>query len=404
MEVRFEDISAPLAEVARKLRVKSSLTNAYEFMIYANRLSEYPQELGQSIDHISMRGSETYPTDFFDNQLSVLQNYFVELTTRLTNLQSKVNDGHLNDICVAYVDLSNQLENENAIDRNLKYLGAIVESGLVQDSVLPTYFEANNLFEEFQLRQTSLDMMLMSYFMDTTSIEISQSLAMDIDTIIDLLPRCLTSLFPVYQTATDFSFEPLVAVASIEYPQELESGEFMAHIDIENFGPATSDSISLNIILPPNLNITSVNGVASNFPIKYSGLALNDVHSIEVLFEVVDQNKPLQAFLEIDGDRTLSSFLTFDFFNVFQVSSLFEPTPLSRKPIVNLYPNPTNNFLHIEEQADQKASSFDICNLFGRVIMKNVNQPIDIRSLSPGVYFLRQLIDGTYYYHQWVKL
>lgn len=65
--------------------------------------------------------------------------------------------------------------------------------------------------------------------------------------------------------------------------------------------------------------------------------------------------------------------------------------------VIHVYPNPANDKLYIRSDNSEKIK-YTLIDLYGRTVLENttsVDEPIDISSLSEGVYFVRTM-DGTY--------
>lgn len=71
---------------------------------------------------------------------------------------------------------------------------------------------------------------------------------------------------------------------------------------------------------------------------------------------------------------------------------------------VNVFPNPTSNFINIQVD-NQQAQSIKIFNLIGKEVFKTIinNQPINISELSKGIYFVKIKTDKKIYSKKIVK-
>lgn len=74
-----------------------------------------------------------------------------------------------------------------------------------------------------------------------------------------------------------------------------------------------------------------------------------------------------------------------------QTASVFTQTGSQK---INVYPNPTNQFLEISSEIHQDRVHGEICNVQGQVLLQFDNQRIDVSNLAPGIYYLN-LVDGN---------
>ena len=70
---------------------------------------------------------------------------------------------------------------------------------------------------------------------------------------------------------------------------------------------------------------------------------------------------------------------------------------------VNIYPNPTSDFIHIKSKTD--VTSISLFNAEGRKLIETYNEnKVDLSPYSTGIYFLNIVLkDGTTFKHKILK-
>lgn len=74
-------------------------------------------------------------------------------------------------------------------------------------------------------------------------------------------------------------------------------------------------------------------------------------------------------------------------------------------PSLEVYPNPTADYLMVSVPASESYSTWMIFNPSGKLLFQghDVNEPISVKHLNPGTYFIKVQTENKYYVQQWIK-
>ena len=109
------------------------------------------------------------------------------------------------------------------------------------------------------------------------------------------------------------------------------------------------------------------------------------------------------AGLPVDefGTDLLQKFVTHEnsvyalaaFKNIYRNGGVINSISVTPKNILNLYPNPTKGI--IEFSASDETGSLNIYNAWGRQIIRNAKNQIDLSAYAPGIYFAHSSDGGV---------
>lgn len=73
---------------------------------------------------------------------------------------------------------------------------------------------------------------------------------------------------------------------------------------------------------------------------------------------------------------------------------------------ISIYPNPTTNKIHIENNSQKTIKKILIFDTSGKILLENdsLDQNIDISGLQNGIYFIQINIDGAHFYKKIMKI
>ena len=394
--------AAATYEVAQRFGALGLGASAAVFPIYGIRVASYPGELFEGVQHISVRSTgQQYPPGFFDTRLVELDNYFQATSSDLSQLKTLFNSPNQKDISQAYVDWNTSYSNGNALDRNSHYLNAISSVGVRSDTLIDAFVDANYLAAEIKTRKITIDMMTLAYFMDTTSVDITQGVQLEMDTLLMLQDQYTDALEAVYSLSETESFDPLLLVSEVNYSDSLIGDYFIADVTIENFGPATTDSFSIDIQTSDNLVISMINGDAPSLPITVGGLGTSETLDLAIEFEVTDKNTLLNALIMFDGEKSIDHNQAFIFNNI-QAFTGFHGVIRTPEFDVRISPNPAIEYLNIHTNLNIELN-FEIFNMHGELMEQSTENRISIKSYPPGMYLLHARSKENAVFIPWVK-
>lgn len=147
----------------------------------------------------------------------------------------------------------------------------------------------------------------------------------------------------------------------------------------------SAQSVKRNITLySPDNNDVSVIWMSSDS----TAIKINDKLG-EV--QILDTNKEvtISAVLDYEGEQLIKNF---DLIVVRNREEILPPTAIIPNTLFKVYPNPTQNLLHIERLTN-KQSEFKIYNLEGKIILTktlvNFKEKINMADLKKGIYIIQ---------------
>ncbi len=158
------------------------------------------------------------------------------------------------------------------------------------------------------------------------------------------------------------------------------------------------EHINSNLVTRVSGAYTSLlGGLASGIlPTRYGNITITDqIYNVFSLCRYEDSSQTINFSSDIECDS-------------FQIRNPLSIKSATQSDQLKIYPNPTENTLHIDLTNPGKDWNIKIVNLLGRAVISNqeINQQknnIDVSALNAGVYLMIISLDGESYYHKFVK-
>jgi len=394
--------AAPIYTASKGFKALAASLSGANFFNYGARLINLPTELGHIVSHISSDSkmqSGTYPPEFFEEQMEILNEKVEQLALYQDALGQSLRDREVRDISASYVLMHDYFEDDlNPFMGRVR--GWMMAVSTSDDSLFrEAYTDAANALHQYEMQRFVTQLQLLSFYMDTTILETADSIILEIEDWKELGTTTTEALGGMFETVGQTTHGPFVSVASFSIPDSLKDNHFDAHIYAENFGPETTEPFDIRFETNSNVEVKRwIGGAEVVGPYEDIVLGFGEQFEMQLSVHVDDPDSAITFIVDFEGVKSIDATLPLEFFNSGAKTSTgtHQTTRRNNDRTIFLYPNPASGEVFISNSTGKTINEVRFYSINGQeaLLATPSLDKIPIDKLDPGLYVVELVMSG----------